>query len=34
MELELGGGSIAKAEPFDEMVDNTFAQAAAAEYGA
>lgn len=34
MELELGGGSIAKAEPFDEMVDNTFAQAAASEYGA
>lgn len=34
MELELGGGSISESLPFDQMVDMTFAKAAAAEFGA
>ncbi|MDO6458562.1 ABC transporter substrate-binding protein [Celeribacter halophilus] len=34
MSLELGGGSISEALPFEQMVDNRFAEAAAAKYGA
>lgn len=34
MALELGGGSVSEALPFEQMVDNRFAAAAAAKYGA
>lgn len=34
MALELGGGSIKESLPYEQMVDNTFAAAAAAKFGA